>query len=43
MTLEDGNSLSAKKVQQHNKQYFINVREGQNYSNTLVNGQYIYT
>ena len=35
VTLHDGNTLSAKKVHQHNEQYFIKERE--NYSNTLVN------
>ena len=42
VTLEDGNSLSAKKVHRHNGKYFIKRREEQNYSNILVNDDSMY-
>ena len=42
VTVEDGSSLSAKKLHQHNEQYFIKEREERNYSNTLINDGSIY-
>ena len=42
VTLEDDNSLSVKKVHQHNDKYFIKEREGRNRNNTLVNNNSMY-